>query len=103
VPGAEVLRKLSQLKAEKGGLSAADERQFMGLRHSLEREVLAAADVVCCTCAGAGDPRLARLRFTRALLDEATQASEPEALLPLVLGAKQVRYWCVRGGKRNAQ
>jgi regulator of nonsense transcripts 1 len=52
-------------------------------------KVLAAADVVCVTCAGAGDPRLAAFRFRRVLMDEATQAAEPEALLPLVLGAKQ--------------
>lgn len=32
-----------------------------------------AADVVCCTCAGAGDPRLANFRFRRLLIDEATQ------------------------------
>lgn len=53
--------------------------------------MLAAADVVCVTCVGAGDPRLSALRFTRVLVDEATQATEPEALMPLVLGAKQVR------------
>lgn len=40
---------------------------------------------------GAGDARLAALRFQHVLVDECTQASEPEALIPLVLGAKQVR------------
>jgi hypothetical protein len=46
---------------------------------------------VCATCVGAGDARLAALRFQHVLVDECTQASEPEALIPLVLGAKQVR------------
>jgi regulator of nonsense transcripts 1 len=45
---------------------------------------------VCTTCVGAGDARLAALRFQHVLVDECTQASEPEALIPLVLGAKQV-------------
>lgn len=49
---------------------------------------------VCATCVGAGDARLSVLRFQHVLVDECTQASEPEALIPLVLGAKQVR----RGG-----
>jgi regulator of nonsense transcripts 1 len=52
--------------------------------------VLQAADVVCATCVGAGDPRLAHFRFRRVLIDEATQAVEPESLIPLVMGAKQV-------------
>lgn len=90
LPGAEVFRKLQMLKSEKGGLSASDERQFVQLRRALEKEILAAADVVCCTCVGAGDPRLTALRFQHVLVDEATQATEPEALMPLVLGAKQV-------------
>lgn len=52
--------------------------------------MLQAADVVCATCVGAGDPRLAHFRFRRVLIDEATQAVEPESLIPLVMGAKQV-------------
>ena len=34
--------------------------------------------------------RLANLRFRRLLIDEATQAVEPESMIPLVMGAKQV-------------
>jgi regulator of nonsense transcripts 1 len=49
-----------------------------------------AADVVCATCAGAGDPRLANFRFRRLLIDEATQAVEPESMIPLVMGTKQL-------------
>ena len=52
----------------------ADERKYKGLRRALERELLQAADVVCATCVGAGDPRLANFRFRRVLIDEATQA-----------------------------
>lgn len=92
LPGSEMFRKLRQLKAEKGGLNTQDERQFVSLRRALEQEILAHADVVCATCVGAGDARLAQIRFQHVLVDESTQASEPECLIPLVLGAKQVGW-----------
>lgn len=40
---------------------------------------------------GAGDPRLAKMQFRSILIDESTQATEPECMVPVVLGAKQVR------------
>lgn len=46
--------------------------------------------MVCCTCSAAGDPRITSLRFRQCLIDEATQATEPECLIPIVLGAKQL-------------
>jgi hypothetical protein len=49
------------------------------------------ADIVCCTCSAAADRRLAAFRFPIVLIDEATQATEPECLIPLVQGAEQVR------------
>lgn len=84
------LTKLQQLKDELGELSASDERRFRQLRRLCERDLLNAADVVCCTCVGAGDPRLAKMRFRCVLLDESTQATEPECMVPIVLGSKQV-------------
>lgn len=47
-------------------------------------EILAAADVVAATCVGAGDPRLAACTFRVCALDEASQATEPAALIPLL-------------------
>lgn len=46
--------------------------------------------MICTTCAGSGDPRLNNFRFRQVLIDEATQATEPECLIPIVKGAKQV-------------
>lgn len=46
--------------------------------------------MVCCTCSAAGDPRISALRFRQCLIDEATQATEPECLIPIVLGAKHL-------------
>ncbi|ONK56008.1 uncharacterized protein A4U43_C10F3190 [Asparagus officinalis] len=84
------LHKLQQLKDEQGELSSNDEKKFKALKRATEREILQNADVICCTCVGAGDPRLSNFRFRQVLIDESTQATEPECLIPLVLGAKQV-------------
>lgn len=41
--------------------------------------------VVCATCAGAGDDaRLQTYRYKMVIIDEATQATEPSNIIPLV-------------------
>lgn len=84
------LNKLNQLKADVGELSSQDEKKFKQLTRAAEREILNAADVICCTCVGAGDPRLSKMKFRTVLIDESTQSAEPECMIPLVLGCKQV-------------
>lgn len=84
------LTKLSQLKSELGELSSSDEKKFKSLTRAAEREILNNADVICCTCVGAGDPRLSKMKFRTVLIDESTQSAEPECMIPLVLGCKQV-------------
>ena len=84
------LVKLGQLKNELGELSSQDEKKFKALTRAAEREILTYADVICCTCVGAGDPRLQKMKFRTVLIDESTQAAEPECMIPLVLGCKQV-------------
>ncbi|KAI8069164.1 RNA helicase-domain-containing protein [Gongronella butleri] len=84
------LQKLIQLKQEQGELSAQDENKYRALKRRCEKEILQAADVICCTNAGAGDPRVSKHKFRTVLIDEATQSSEPECIIPLVLGCKQV-------------
>eukprot|EP00002_Diphylleia_rotans_P028706 TRINITY_DN5798_c0_g1_i1.p1 TRINITY_DN5798_c0_g1~~TRINITY_DN5798_c0_g1_i1.p1 ORF type:complete len:1045 (-),score=214.30 TRINITY_DN5798_c0_g1_i1:796-3930(-) len=91
-PEKSELNKLQMLKDEQGELSSADERKYKELKRSAEREILMNADVICSTCVGAGDPRLSNMRFRHVLIDESTQATEPEVLIPLVLGAKQVVF-----------
>lgn len=84
------LQKLQQLKDETGELSSVDEKRYRALKKMSEKELLEAADVICCTCVGAGDPRLARLKFHSILIDESMQATEPECMVPVVLGVKQL-------------
>lgn len=88
--GHSELHKLQQLKDETGELSSADEKRYRMLKKACEKELLEAADVICCTCVGAGDPRLARFKFHSILIDESMQATEPECMVPVVLGAKQL-------------
>ncbi len=76
-PGYIELQKLIQLKTELGELSSNDERKYKTLVRQAEREILNAADVICCTCVGAGDPRLSKMKFKTVLIDEATQSAEP--------------------------
>lgn len=84
------LNKLQQLKDETGELSVADERRYINLKKKVERDILEVADVIACTCVSAGDPRMARLKFSSILIDESMQATEPECMVPVVLGAKQL-------------
>jgi len=90
VEGSNELQKLQLLKDETGELSSTDEKRYRTLRKQTEKELLDLADVICCTCIGAGDPRLAKMRFSSILIDESMQATEPECMVPAVLGAKQL-------------
>jgi len=67
--GAAELQKLQQLKDETGELSVSDEKRYRALKKQCERDLLQSADVVCCTCVGAGDPRLARMQVNTHLAD----------------------------------
>ena len=104
------VKQLMQLRDEMGSLTKEDQRRFLREQRKTELEILNLADVICCTCATAGDARLLdrskrkssskrrgakgktgqRRRFQQVLIDEATQATEPEALIPVVTGAKQL-------------
>jgi regulator of nonsense transcripts 1 len=82
-PEKKELRKFQLLKDELGDLTTGDARRYRQLRMQAEREILQAADVICTTCVGAGDLRLANFRFRQLLIDESTQAMESECLIPI--------------------
>ncbi|CAM9522261.1 unnamed protein product [Chrysoparadoxa australica] len=72
------------------------------LEAQLTREIILEADVVVCSCIGAGtetflsaldqcpDTGVAAISFTTVLVDEATQATEPSVLVPLTRGCQQL-------------
>ena len=84
------LRKYLLLKESMGELKANDAKKLRDLVSKAEKEILEAADVICCTCVGAGDPRLANFRFRHVLIDESTHATEAECLIPITMGVKNL-------------
>ena len=88
-PNTELARLMRQ-KKQHGELSSSDERRYTSLLRNFERDILSAADVICTTCSSSADSRLRSLTFSTVLIDEATQAVEPECLTPVVRGCKQL-------------
>lgn len=75
------LEYLAQLARERG--SRSDERV-------IKQHILSECDVVCATCSGAGGKILERNRFHSVLVDESTQVTEPEVLIALSKGCRQL-------------
>jgi regulator of nonsense transcripts 1 len=84
------MQDLLDKKEEQGELTEKEDKQLKDLRRLAEDEILKNADVICTTCVAAFDTRLKNFRFKQVLIDEATQATEPETLIPLLRGAKHV-------------
>ena len=51
------------LTSHIGELSRVDKNKYKALKRATEREITQSVDVICCTCVGAGDPRLSNFRF----------------------------------------
>eukprot|EP00792_Barthelona_sp_PAP020_P006651 TRINITY_DN3050_c0_g1_i1.p1 TRINITY_DN3050_c0_g1~~TRINITY_DN3050_c0_g1_i1.p1 ORF type:complete len:949 (-),score=282.10 TRINITY_DN3050_c0_g1_i1:193-3039(-) len=86
----EEYQKLIQKRDEGIILTKKQQNTINRLRFNFEREVLLSADVIVTTCVASGDPRFAKMEFHTVLIDESTQATEPETLIPITLKAKQV-------------
>ena len=64
-------------------------KEVRRIESQMRDDILDRAQVLCCTCIGSGHELLDGRRFVRVLVDEATQATEPATLVPLVRGARQ--------------
>jgi len=84
------MQELIVQKEVEGELSEKDEKIYKDLKRHAEDEILRNADVICTTCVSAFDQRLKSLKFKQVLIDEATQATEPETLIPILKGAKHI-------------
>lgn len=83
------LNMLFRLKKE-GNLDKSQRAKFIKLEMEVRDQILKEFEVVCCTCIGSLDPRLAGLKFDKVVIDEACQAQEPETLLPLLSQPDQI-------------
>lgn len=84
------LQKLQEKRNAGSEFLANEAKEFNKLLRESEKSILENSEVICCTCVGAGDRRLDSMVFRAVLIDESTQASEPEIMIPIVKGAKQV-------------
>ncbi len=90
----ELRKNLSSLKGKERGLAHKDiKNNFKDIRRLEDRVIaslLDSAEVVCATTIGAGHHILGERKFPIVLIDEATQASEPSALVPINRGCRQL-------------
>ena len=71
-------------------LSQEDADRYQELRSEAELTCVRLAQVVVCTCAAAGDPRLIGVSFPNVVLDEVGQGVEPDIVIPIAHGAENV-------------
>jgi superfamily I DNA and/or RNA helicase len=88
--GYDMMHRLLTKKEKNGDLSDAENSMLKAEKRKAYIEVIKEADVLCTTCIGAFDPILDNISYSRILIDEATQAKEPEVLIPIMKGAKQL-------------
>ncbi len=82
--------RLLRDKTLEGDHEAGKRTAWASKEYDLSVKIIREYDVVCTTCVSSFDPRLVPFRFPIVLVDEATQAIEPEGILPLLKRAEQV-------------
>lgn len=90
----DLSRRISGMKGKDKGLAHRDLKKgwkdARRIEQQMKDDILENADVICATCIGSGHILLDGRRFPRVLIDEATQATEPATLVPIVRGCKQL-------------
>ena len=82
-----------EIRKEKGMAHRDVNRNFKEIRQiesNMISAVLDGAEVICATTIGVGHTLLGERKFPVVLMDEATQASEPSALVPITRGCRQL-------------
>ena len=86
--------QLPKLRGKEKGLAHKDihrnQKEIKNIERRITEEILGNAEVICCTNIGAGHHILGERKFPIVLIDEATQASEPSALVPITRGCRQL-------------
>ena len=87
-------RKISGLKGKEKGLAHKDLNRGWSearrIEQQMKEDILNTATIICATCIGSGHDILDGRRFPRVLIDEATQATEPATLVPIIRGCRQL-------------
>ena len=87
-------RRISSMKGKEKGLAHRDIKkgwkEIRRIENQIRDDILDKTQIVCCTCIGSGNEILDGRRFSQVLIDEATQATEPASLVPLIRGARQI-------------
>ncbi|XP_050430864.1 regulator of nonsense transcripts 1 homolog [Adelges cooleyi] len=92
--GNDLLKDLQKIKNGESttgiGLSKYEEKTYRELKMAAEIICMKKSQVVCTTCSAAGDSRLEGFSFRSVVVDESVQATEPECMIPVVRGARQL-------------
>ncbi len=83
------IRKMAQWINLQRGINKLVEQARELERKAIEH-VLEEVDIVCCTNVTAGSEVLDGFRFSLVVIDEATQATEPSCIIPMLKGRKWV-------------
>jgi superfamily I DNA and/or RNA helicase len=94
-------RRRIQIRADRGQINKRERREQLSevwalmkdARQQIKRAqqtILERADVICATAAGSASSILGKKRFDLVVLDEATQATDPIALVPLTRARRVV-------------
>ena len=90
----DLARKIPGMKGKDKGLAHRDLKRGWNdarrIEQQMKDDILDNAEVICATCIGSGHILLDGRRFPRVLIDEATQATEPATLIPIVRGCRQL-------------
>ena len=90
----ELRKALPSLKGREKGLMHRDisinQKEIRRMEDTMTASVLDEAEVICATTIGCGHRLLESRKFPIVLMDEATQATEPSALVPIVKGCRQL-------------
>ena len=84
------MKRILDIKEKIVHLIGEDYEYYKKYIHDFERRILDTKKIVLTTTNNACDKRLKDEKFPIVIMDEATQALEPECLLPLIKGAKMV-------------
>ena len=90
----DLARRIPGMKGKDKGLAHRDLKNgwkdVRRIEQQMKDDILDKANVICATCIGSGHIVLDGRRFPRVLIDEATQATEPATLVPIVRGCRQL-------------